>query len=57
VREYRIVPPTACNFARQGIASLCLEEIAAMDREEQQLCAHLVVNAVDPCVAYEVRAA
>ncbi|EAV40957.1 Ni,Fe-hydrogenase I large subunit [Stappia aggregata IAM 12614] len=57
VREYRIVPPTACNFARQGIASRCLEEIAAMDREEQQLCAHLVVNAVDPCVAYEVRAA
>jgi hypothetical protein len=57
VREYRIVPPTACNFASQGVASRCLDEIAAMDRTEQQLCAHLVVNAVDPCVAYEVRAA
>ncbi len=57
VQEYRIVPPTACNFARQGVASLGLNAIAAMDREEQRLCAHLVVNAIDPCVAYEVRAA
>jgi hypothetical protein len=57
VQEYRIVPPTACNFGHHGVASRCLNAIAAMDREEQRLCAHLVVNAVDPCVAYEVRAA
>lgn len=57
VSAYDMEPPTNCNFAENGVAMRCLKEIAVLDRAERALCAHLVVNAVDPCVAYEVRAA
>lgn len=57
VVEYRILPPTGWNFAAHGIVARCLSVLTDADQEARRLCAHLVVNAVDPCVSYEVRAA
>lgn len=55
VSNYRIVPPTPLNFSEGGIALRCLNAIVSLEGVERTLCAHLVVHAVDPCVAYEVR--
>lgn len=54
IADYRIVSPTFWNFHRHGIAAQCLAAIG--DSGARGELAHLVVRAVDPCVAYEVRA-
>ena len=57
VDRYRIVSPTDWNFDRQGIAARCLATLDGHhDEDERVALAHLIVNAIDPCVAYEVRA-
>jgi len=57
VDRYRIVSPTDWNFDRQGIAARCLATLDGhQDEDERFALAHLIVNAIDPCVAYEVRA-
>ena len=57
VDRYRIVSPTDWNFDRQGIAARCLATLDGHHDEDERLAlAHLIVNAIDPCVAYEVRA-
>ncbi len=56
VKDYRIVSPTDWNFARHGVAARCLEAVSdCSDAGERLELAHLVVNAIDPCVAYDVR--
>jgi len=56
VDSYRIVSPTDWNFDRQGIAARCLATLDGHhDEDERVALAHLIVNAIDPCVAYEVR--
>lgn len=57
VTTYRMLPPTERNFARHGIAARCLDDLRAANEDERRLRADLVVNAIDPCVAHEVRAA
>lgn len=54
VADYRIVSPTDWNFHARGIAARCLATLG--DREDRIEMAHLVVRAIDPCVAYEMRA-
>ena len=56
VSAYRMLPPTGRNFATHGIAARCLDDLRAANEDERRLRADLVVNAIDPCVAYEVRA-
>lgn len=56
VSAYRMLPPTGRNFATHGIAARCLDDLRAANEDERRLRANLVVNAIDPCVAYEVRA-
>lgn len=57
VDRYRIVSPTDWNFDRQGVAARCLATLDGHhDEDERVALAHLIVNAIDPCVAYEVRA-
>lgn len=55
VTTYRMLPPTERNFARHGIAARCLDDLRTANEDERRLRANLVVNAIDPCVAYEVR--
>ncbi|MFZ2103722.1 MAG: nickel-dependent hydrogenase large subunit [Oricola sp.] len=56
VAEYRIVSPTDWNFDANGVAARCLASLDGYgDAEEKVMLAHLVVNAIDPCVAYAVR--
>jgi hypothetical protein len=57
VARYRILPPTRWNFDAAGIARRCLSELAAGDAAARRRQADLLVNAVDPCVRHEVRAA
>lgn len=56
VARYRILPPTRWNFDAAGIARRCLSELAG-DAAARRRQAELLVNAVDPCVRHEVRAA
>ena len=56
VSAYRMLPPTERNFAGRGIAARCLDDLHTANEDERRLRANLVVNAIDPCVAYEVRA-
>ncbi|MBD1545466.1 hypothetical protein [Roseibium aggregatum] len=55
VTTYRMLPPTERNFASHGIAARCLDDLRAANEDERRLRANLVVNAIDPCFAYEVR--
>ena len=57
VASYRIVSPTDWNFESRGIAARCLATLDGQDEAERMPLAHLVVNAIDPCVTYHVRAA
>ncbi len=53
VRRYQILAPTEWNFHPQGLVATALATLkgdAAMI--EQQ--AHLLINAIDPCVGYEL---
>ncbi len=54
VAGYGIAAPTDWNFHERGIAAKCLTMLG--DREDRIEIAHLVVRAIDPCVAYEMRA-
>ncbi|GAB4356352.1 MAG: hypothetical protein Kow0026_16060 [Oricola sp.] len=56
VCEYRIVSPTDRNFDAGGVAERCLSALDGRYEAEDRIeLAHLVVNVIDPCVAYEVR--
>lgn len=52
VADYRIVAPTDWNFHARGIAAQCLAKLE--DHADREVLAHLVVRAIDPCVAYEI---
>ena len=57
VADYRIVSPTDWNFGERGIAARCLTALDGHgDAVDRVTLAHMVVNAIDPCVAYRVRA-
>lgn len=53
VADYRIISPTDWNFHQRGIAAQCLAALG--DGSDRGDLAHLVVRAIDPCVAYEMR--
>ncbi len=55
VVSYRILPPTLVNFHADGVAARCLNDITVTQDDERMHLAHLVVHAIDPCVAYDVR--
>ncbi len=50
--DYRIVAPTEWNFHPQGVVAASLATLQGDDIEPQ---ARLLINAIDPCVAYELR--
>ena len=55
VEDYRILPPTRWNFDSEGVAKRCLTELQSNDFQVRLQQANLIVNAIDPCVAHEVR--
>ncbi|MEX3010549.1 nickel-dependent hydrogenase large subunit [Hoeflea sp. TYP-13] len=55
IADYRIMAPTQWNFHPRGIAARCLSRIDGEDMHNVEMQAHMVVQAIDPCVACEVR--
>lgn len=55
IRNYQILAPTEWNFHPKGIIAEGLANIQAKNDDEYKQLAHLMINAVDPCVAYQLR--
>lgn len=57
VSQYRILAPTEWNFHPQGVAAKALKALSFADGDVTELKAQAdaVINAIDPCVSYEVR--
>ncbi len=55
VNDYRILAPTEWNFHPQGIAAQGLKTLPAEDDDELRRQAACWINAIDPCVGYELR--
>ncbi|MEW5963591.1 MAG: nickel-dependent hydrogenase large subunit [Pseudomonadota bacterium] len=54
ITRYRVLAPTRWNFDADGVASRAVESIAVEHGEDAKMLAELMVNAIDPCVAYSV---
>jgi coenzyme F420-reducing hydrogenase alpha subunit len=55
VRRYQILAPTEWNFHPSGAAARGLRQLPAEDAAILQRLAALLINAVDPCVGYDLR--
>ncbi len=53
VSRYQILAPTEWNFHPQGVVALALGTLNG-DREQIESQARLLINAIDPCVGYEL---
>ncbi len=53
--DYRIVAPTQWNFQTAGVAASSLAAVTACDGEDLARKAGLVIDAIDPCLGYELR--
>jgi Ni,Fe-hydrogenase I large subunit len=54
VNDFQIVAPTEWNFHPQGVVSQSLEKLKAHHRNTLIQQATLLVNAIDPCVSYQL---
>jgi hypothetical protein len=54
VRRYRIVAPTEWNFHPEGVAVQALLNLPAGDATLQRRLAAVLINAIDPCVDYDL---
>ncbi|MBL8566857.1 MAG: nickel-dependent hydrogenase large subunit [Hyphomicrobiaceae bacterium] len=57
IAHYCIVPPTRWNFAPNGVASRALAGLFDRHGENARQVANLIVDAIDPCVGFDVRVA
>lgn len=55
VQNYSILAPTEWNFHPEGPAACSLSRLHGGDEAELKTQAGLLINAIDPCVGYEVR--
>lgn len=55
ISNYQILAPTEWNFHPRGLAAKSLQTLAASKQVEIDQVAHLLINAIDPCVGYELR--
>ncbi len=55
VRNYAIVAPTEWNFHPRGPAARALARLEAGNEADLKMQAALLINAIDPCVGFEVR--
>lgn len=54
IANYQIVAPTEWNFQRGGVAALSLQSLSARDTTTLRQHAALIINAIDPCVGFEL---
>ncbi|NIA02632.1 MAG: hypothetical protein GWO88_00220 [Planctomycetia bacterium] len=55
ISNYQILAPTEWNFHPQGLIKESLKSITAKDKDEWKHLASLLINAIDPCVGYQLR--
>lgn len=55
IRRYQILAPTEWNFHPRGAVAQGLSSLNALDAARLRRQAELFINAVDPCVGYELR--
>ncbi|MCI4664580.1 MAG: hypothetical protein MRY74_07645 [Neomegalonema sp.] len=55
IESYRVLAPTDVNFAPNGAAARALSTLTASDRTVRERQARLLINAIDPCVRYDLR--
>lgn len=55
IKQYQILAPTEWNFHANGLVHESLSHISAKNDDQWQQLAHLVINAIDPCVGYQLR--
>jgi coenzyme F420-reducing hydrogenase alpha subunit len=55
VRRYQILAPTEWNFHPDGAAAQALMRLPARDPAVLRRLAAMLINAVDPCVGYDLR--
>lgn len=55
IADYKILAPTEWNFHPDGVASKCLQSLSATDNGTRNVRAKMIIEAIDPCVAYDVR--
>ncbi len=54
ITNYQIIAPTEWNFQRGGVAELSLQTLDARDTTTLRQHAALIINAIDPCVGFEL---
>lgn len=55
IEDYRILAPTEWDFHPDGVAAAGLKSLVSDDETMLRLQARCWLDAIDPCVAYEVR--
>jgi len=55
IAEYQVLAPTEWNFHPQGVLFKMLNGLEYKDEESLKKETELMVNAVDPCVGYEIK--
>jgi uptake hydrogenase large subunit len=54
VYDYRVVAPTEWNFHPKGVVAYSLKRLQADSVNDLQRQAELLINAIDPCVPYQL---
>jgi hypothetical protein len=55
VTRYRILAPTEWNFHPRGLVAQALGNLSTRDKDQLERLAMLMINAIDPCVDYNIR--
>lgn len=54
ISRYQIIAPTEWNFHPQGVVAQSLKQLTAPNKNLLKAQAGLIINAIDPCVAFEL---
>lgn len=54
VTDYSILAPTEWNFHPRGVMTLSLQQLLRDSKQQQEQLARCLINAIDPCVGYEL---
>jgi len=54
INKYQILAPTEWNFHPRGVVTQSLAGLNTTDKTELSRLSHLLINAIDPCVGYEL---
>jgi Ni,Fe-hydrogenase I large subunit len=54
ISHYQIIAPTEWNFHPKGVVASSLQQLIVKDKSTLRQQAALVINAIDPCVGFEL---